>query len=65
MNMGKDDQLIAAVASSLEVFGSAQIRTGERRTVTAARKISKAAAAAADVEVKTSDKGDHLLVTVK
>ena len=68
--MGKDDAVVWIyqrdnTAERLTERGSAQIRTGEYRSVAKAKKMAKEAAEVAGVEVKTSDKGSYLLVTVK
>ena len=52
-------------ANRLTDRGFAQIRTGEYRSLAKAKKMAKEAAEVAGVEVKTSDKGSYLLVTVK
>lgn len=53
------------IAGLLTTQGFAQVRTGKYRTVAAARKLGRAAAADAGVEIKTSEKASFLLVTVK
>lgn len=58
-------EVVNNLAANLEGQGWGRVRTGKRRTVATARKIAKDAAERAGVEVTTSDKGDHLEVTVK
>ena len=53
------------VVALLQTQGFAKVRTGKYRTLANAKKMAKEAAELADVDIKTSDKCDHLLVTVK
>ena len=62
----EEDLVVAATLGNLLVNeGHANLRTGGRRTVAKARKIAKAAAEDAGIEVTTSEQDGFLYVKVK
>ena len=63
--MPYEGDLINNIKSQLETKGEARIRTGDRRSVTKARKLAKEAADALELSVKRTDEDGYLLVVVK
>ena len=55
-----DQDLADRIIFRLIVSGSAQLRTGNRRTVTKARALLRAAAEEAGLEVTTTKEDDHV-----
>lgn len=60
-----DEEIIDRITFLLVVDQTAQVRTGERRSADAARKLLKAGAKQANVEVKTSSSDGYVSATVK